>query len=306
MKAPVVFYDLRGDHALAERLAGRQGAASGRLERRRFPDGESYVRLEGPIEAHSVVICGSLSDPDAHFLALAFAARTARDLGAARVVLAAPYFAYMRQDVRFHAGEPVSARYFCELMATLVDGVVTVDPHLHRIHALADVLPVPSRTVQAAPALAEWIRRNVDDKPVVVGPDAESRQWVEAVAAAGGFDFVVLEKERRGDRDVSVSALTGRLGDDVTPVVVDDIASSGRTLAAGVESCLAAGSRPPVCAVVHALCSDADLAEVRAAGASRVVATNTTPHVLAEIDVTDLIGEGVEALLTDLQPDLPG
>jgi len=298
--APVVFYDLREDHALAARLAGRRNAAYGRLERRRFPDGESYVRLAGPIEGHSVVLCGSLADPDAHFLALAFAARTARDLGARSVVLAAPYFAYMRQDVRFNAGEPISARYFCELLATLVDGVVTVDPHLHRIHALADVLPVPSRTVQAAPALAEWIRRNVQ-RPVVVGPDAESRQWVEAVAAAGGFDFVVLEKERRGDRDVSVSALTGRLGDEVTPVVVDDIAASGRTLAAGVESCLVAGTRPPVCAVVHALCDEADLAEVRAAGAARVVATNTTPHALAEIDVTPLIGAGVDALLADMQ-----
>ncbi|WP_163434697.1 ribose-phosphate pyrophosphokinase-like domain-containing protein, partial [Escherichia coli] len=72
------------------------GAALGRLESRRFPDGETYVRLACNVSGRDVAIVCTLAQPDEQFLRLVFAARAARDLGAATVTLVAPYLAYMR------------------------------------------------------------------------------------------------------------------------------------------------------------------------------------------------------------------
>src|SRR3569832_2014110 len=99
----------------------------------------------------------------------------------------------MRQDVRFHPGEAVRSRTFARLLSSSFDGLVTVDPHLHRWHSLSQLYPIASRVVPAAPAIAEWIRANVAD-PIVVGPDAESAQWVAEVARLVGVPHLVMEK----------------------------------------------------------------------------------------------------------------
>src|SRR6185503_12811188 len=122
-----------------------------------------------------IILC-TLADPDAKFLPLIFAAATARELGAARVGLVAPYLAYMRQDRRFNPGEAVTSRYVAKLISGAFDWLVTVDPHLHRYGALGEIYTIPTRAIHAAPLMSDWIRRNVPD-PLIVGPDSESEQW---------------------------------------------------------------------------------------------------------------------------------
>jgi ribose-phosphate pyrophosphokinase len=151
----------------------------------------------------AIVLC-TLERPDDKLLPLYFLAATLRDLGATHVLLVAPYLAYMRQDHRFHAGEGITAMYFASLLSIFIDGLITVDPHLHRIQALREVYSVPSKVVHAAPAVANWIRANLSS-PVLIGPDSESHQWVSDVAGQAGVPFTVLEKVRHGDREVDVS-----------------------------------------------------------------------------------------------------
>lgn len=110
----------------------------------------------------------------------------------------------MRQDRRFQPGEAVTSSAFARIISREVDWLVTVDPHLHRRSALSEIYSVPSTALHAAPLLASWIRENVE-RPLLVGPDSESAQWVAAVAETVGCPLVVLEKIRRGDRDVEVS-----------------------------------------------------------------------------------------------------
>jgi ribose-phosphate pyrophosphokinase len=177
---PLVFH-LPGDEAFAEGLVRALRAERAALQLHRFPDGESLVRLDADVTGRTVVIVASLAQPDVKALPLLFAADAARDLGATRVLLAAPYLAYLRQDRRFNTGEAITSRTFAALVSTVFDGVVTVDPHLHRYHSLGEIYRVPTRVVQSAPAIAAWVAANVD-KPVLIGPDAESEQWVQEVA----------------------------------------------------------------------------------------------------------------------------
>jgi ribose-phosphate pyrophosphokinase len=180
-----------GSDALGRRVSDLSGLPFGSVESRRFPDGETYLRIDAECGGKSVVLVCTLDHPDTKLLPLVFLADAARDLGAARVGLVAPYVAYLRQDRRFHPGEALTSRTFARLLSRYVDWLVAVDPHLHRYPSLAGLYSVPSRVVHAAPALAEWIRANVD-RPVVVGPDEDSAQWAKDVADLAGAPCFVM------------------------------------------------------------------------------------------------------------------
>jgi ribose-phosphate pyrophosphokinase len=256
-------------------------------ELRQFPDGELYVRLDRSSVSDQVVILGNLDHHN--FLRIAFLAGTARDLGARRVGLVAPYLAYMRQDSRFHRGEGVTASYFARLVSSTVDWMVTVDPHLHRLHALDAVYTIPTSIAGAASAIARWIQEHIEH-PLLVGPDAESVQWVSAVARHCDAPFLILEKTRRGDRDVSVSSpAAGRIEKHHTPVLIDDIVSTGRTMIEATRQLCAAGTAPPVCVAIHAVFADAVHDDLIAAGARRLVTCDTIRHVTTQISVTDAL-----------------
>jgi len=261
-------------------------------ELRQFPDGELYVRLDGEL-GDDVAIVGNASGDN--FLRVAFLAGTARDLGATRVGLVAPYLAYMRQDSRFKPGEGVTARYFARLVSSTVDWLVTVDPHLHRFDSLAGVYTIPTTIARAAPVIARWITSSVPH-PVLVGPDAESVQWVSAVAERCGAPFVILEKTRRGDRDVSITS-PDRAWNGHTPVVIDDIVSTGRTMIEATRQLRAAGSAPPMCVAIHAVFADALSEALVDAGARGIVTCDTIAHVTNQICVTDPLADAVRERL---------
>ena len=147
---------------------------------------------------------------------------------------------------------------------------------------------VPARVVHAAPALAAWIAAHVD-RPVLVGPDAESAQWVTDVANRVGAPSVVMRKERRSDRVVEVSAPDMEAYRLHTPVVVDDVVSSAQTLVETVKRLVSAGLRAPLCIAVHALFSDTAEQALRDAGAAQIVTTTSVPHPTSMIDVVPLM-----------------
>jgi ribose-phosphate pyrophosphokinase len=278
----------------AQRLASQLGLDVVVPEIRQFPDGELYVRIDRPALPADVAIVGNLHGDN--FLRVAFVAGTARELGAKRVGVIAPYLAYMRQDSVFKPGEGVTARYFGRLVSSTVDWLVTVDPHLHRLDSLATVYTIPTTIARAAPSIARWIASEVQH-PVLVGPDAESVQWVSAVAERCGAPFVILEKTRRGDRDVSVSAPDGPWNGH-TPVVIDDIVSTGRTMVEATRMLRAAGSAAPLCIAIHAVFADAVNDELVAAGARGIVTCDTIQHATNRICIAEPLADAVRALVS--------
>lgn len=277
----------------ARRLAQRLGCDVVIPELHQFPDGEVCVRIDHASIPNNVAIVGNLTHDS--FLKVAFLAGTARDLGATRVGLIAPYLAYMRQDNRFRPGEGVTAEYFGKLVSTVVDWMATVDPHLHRYDSLHTVYSIPTTVVRSASSIAAWVSAEITH-PVLVGPDAESVQWVSAVAERCGAPFVILEKTRRGDRDVSVSAPDYTFNGH-TPIIIDDIVSTGRTMLEATKQLRAAGSAPPMCIAIHAVFADAVGDELIAAGARGIVTCNTILHTSNRICVSDPLADAVRPLL---------
>jgi ribose-phosphate pyrophosphokinase len=284
-----------GNEGLADGLARALGGETGRLVTRHFPDGETYLCLETTLAGRSVALTCTLAHPDDKVLPLLFAASAARDLGASRIGLIAPYLAYMRQDRRFRAGEAITSNYFGRILSHHFDWLVTVDPHLHRHTALGEVFSIPTRVAHAAPVISAWIRRELQ-KPLLIGPDAESEQWVMAVARDAAAPHVTAQKVRRGDLDVEVSIPDLAVWRDHTPVLVDDIISSGRTMIEAVGQVRRAGMPPPVCIGVHGIFAGQAFDELMAAGAARVITVNTIPHPTNAIDITPLLGEAVGSI----------
>lgn len=266
-----------GNEGFAAALAASLGAAKAGLEWRRFPDGESYVRLSDDVAGAEVIVVCTLADPDPQILSLIYTARTARDLGAARLTLVAPYLAYMRQDAVFNPGEAVSSKYFGELVSRYFDALVTVDPHLHRHKEMSAIYSIPAGVAHAAPLIGAWVSDHVEN-PLIVGPDEESEQWASEIARHCRAPVTVLRKARSGDRDVRITLPDLSQWRGLQPVLVDDIVSSGRTMIEAAVLLREAQFPAPVCCAVHAIFAQqayADLLQV----AARVVSTDTVAHV---------------------------
>ena len=286
---------LPGSERFGRGVASVLGGEPVAVDLHRFPDGEVRVRVEDARPGPAVIVC-SLYRPDALLAPLLFLCDLLREQGSAPLLLLAPYLAYLRQDRAFHPGEAISARSFARLLDSYFGGIVTVDPHLHRIASLDALFARPARAVSAAPAIAAWVRQAVRD-PLFVGPDEESRQWVQSVAAESGAPSVVMQKERRGDRDVRVHAPGMEAHAGRTPVIVDDIVSSGGTMIEAVRRVREAGLAPPLCVAVHGIFADDCLGQLEAAGAARVVSCNTIAHPCNAIDVAPAAARAARELL---------
>jgi ribose-phosphate pyrophosphokinase len=282
-----------GNDQLGQAIADYADAEYADVAIGRFPDGESHVRLSADPSGADVHLLCTMKAPDAQFLSLAFAAQTARDLGARSVNLIAPYLAYMRQDIRFRPHEAIAARSFAGLLSQLFDGLVTVDPHLHRIASLAEIFSVPTRALSAAPLMGEWVKRSVTN-PLIIGPDRESEQWARAVAEAAGAPYDILSKTRGGDGRVLIDAPDLSRWSGRKPVLIDDIASTGGTLMEAAAKLAAANFAKPICLVVHALCSAEAEARLRTM-MDAFVSTDTVPHGSNAISVARLIADAIKA-----------
>ena len=292
---PTTLLHFADEAAAAHALAGALGHAvqTAEIERHRFPDGELKLRLPAELP-HDVLLWRGLQQPNEKLVELLLVAQTARALGARRLGLVAPYLAYMRQDMAFRPGEAVSQRIVGAFLAQLFDTVLTVDPHLHRVSTLAEAVPVPQPlVVSGAPALADWVAR---ERPgaLLLGPDEESAQWVAQAADRHGLDRAVCRKVRHGDRQVEIELpaahWTGR-----QVVILDDMASTGRTVALATRLALAAGAQSVDVAVTHALFAAGALQAMREAGVGQIWSTDCIPHPSNVVPMAPVLAHALKA-----------
>jgi ribose-phosphate pyrophosphokinase len=260
-----------------------------------FPDGESLIRLPTRLPAH-VIICRSLNQPNDKLIELLLCEKTARQLGAKRVTLVAPYLCYMRQDFASQPGESVSQGIIGQLLAQQFDDVITVDPHLHRISALNQAVPIDNAiSLTAADEIGRFLQQQFNHA-VLLGPDGESEQWVSAIAKKIDFDYSVAKKIRQGDKHV-IMVLPEYDFDKKTVIIIDDMASTGRTLAKACHLLLAVGVDQVYAVVTHPLfCGDAET-HIMQAGIKQIWSTDSIAHPSACIYLDKLLAQAVNEFL---------
>jgi ribose-phosphate pyrophosphokinase len=283
-----IVFTLPGNQHIGTKIASDLNAEVGEHTLHRFPDGESYVRVLSNVENKKAIVVCTLNQPDEKLLPLFFLCKLLKDLKAKNVVLVSPYLAYMRQDKRFNNGEAVTSEYFASLISLFVDELITIDPHLHRRNNLSEIYSIPSKVLHAADLISNWIKNNIKN-PVLVGPDSESEQWVSEVAKNANAPFIVLQKNRKGDSNVEVSVPHVEKYKNFTPVLVDDIISTARTMIETVKHLNNAGMNPAICIGVHAVFANEAYGELVNAGVAKVITCNTITHQSNTIDVSEMI-----------------
>ena len=283
-----VIFALPENENLAGKLAEQLNIKIGRAVIRHFPDDETFIRIDTEVKGKDVLLVCTLNHPDNKLLPLYFLSKTLKEFGSGKITLIAPYLAYMRQDKRFNPGEAVTSELFSKLISGFVDRIITIDPHLHRRSGLGEIYSVPTTVLHAAPLISVWIRKNIPNA-VLVGPDSESEQWVAAVAKDAHAPFIVLKKIRHGDSDVEVSVPQVDQYTNHTPVLVDDIISTARTMIETIGHLKRSRMKAPICVGVHGIFAGEAFMELLRAGVDRVVTTNSVIHACNRIEIAELI-----------------
>jgi len=283
-----IVFALPGNELLADKISSSLNATKGELVIRRFPDGESYIRVISDVKGKEIILICTLHEPDDKLLPLFFLSKNLKDLGAKQIKLVAPYLAYMRQDKKFNPGEAITSEYFASLISSFVDELITIDPHLHRRHSMSEIYSIPCSVLHASGLVSKYIKEEIEN-PLLIGPDSESEQWVSEVAKNAGAPFIVLQKERHGDKDVKVTVPQVEKFKDHTPVLVDDIVSTAHTMMETIKHLKNVNMKLPVCIGVHAVFAGNAYEELKNSGTETIVTCNTIPHSSNKIDITELI-----------------
>ncbi len=272
---------------LAARVAEKLGVSLVETKFTRFPDGEMYLRC-GELDDETLIV-SSVVDNDMFvqtLLAIDAADRS-------RNTLVVPYLGYSRQDRRFFSGEPISARAIAQALSTGIERAFVVDVH---DPAVLDFFSVPATDITIAPAIGGYVGDLHLRKPLVLAPDEGAIAFATDVAAIGGWDCDHLEKTRLSGEEVRIAPKTiDAAGRDA--VIVDDIISTGGTLA--TAACML---REQGAASIHAACAHGVLASgaymrLRAAGIASIASSDTYENASSFISAANAI---VAAVLEDV------
>ena len=280
------------DYALqGRRLAEALSNPFACVQLHRFPDGETQVTLP-PELPEQLVICRSLNAPNSKLIELLLTVEAARESGVKKITLVAPYLCYMRQDIAFHPGEAVSQRIIGGFLARLFDRIITVDAHLHRIETLDQALPgIRAINLSAAPLFSEFLNRQ-SGQVLLIGPDSESAQWVEAIADRAGCPFAVADKRRLGDREVEIT-LPAYDYSGKRIVLVDDVISTGHTLMRIASALYTRGAASVDALVTHALFDQAVGKAMRRAGIDNIWSTDSVSHPSNALHMDQLLADAI-------------
>lgn len=273
--------------SLAKKIAKQIKAKYSELEIKKFPDNETYIRFKINVKGKDVVFVQSLNNPNEKIMNLIFANETAKDLGAKRIILVAPYLAYMRQDKRFKPGECISSNILGKLLK--FDKIITIDPHLHRHKNLKKVFS-HAVSLSSNKLIADYIKKNLKSS-LIIGPDSESYQWAEEIAKYVKSHAIILKKVRFTSKKVKIKVKNNLSLKNKDVVIVDDIISTGHTMIEAAKQAKKLKAKNVYCIAVHGLNIENAFIKLKKLGVKKIVTTNTIASKNGLIDITQLIAK---------------
>lgn len=269
---------------LATRVARALGVKLVEVKFSRFPDGEHYLQA-GELDDETIII-GSVADNDALVQLLLLI--DACDSSRCRLVI--PYMAYARQDKRFKNGEPLSARAVARALSQGVTDVTTVNIHDPDV---LQYFSVPTRNISVAEDIGSYLKTLGLSNPLILAPDDGALKFAEDVASVGGWESDHLEKTRISGVEVrmdpkKLSALSR------TVVIVDDIISTGGTIATAAGMLRQQGATGVYTACVHGVLTSGAYARLTASGIHDVICSDTIERACSKVSAADRIVSAIK------------
>ncbi|NLB00483.1 MAG: ribose-phosphate diphosphokinase [Methanomicrobiales archaeon] len=268
---------------LAARVAGKLGASLVEAKFNRFPDGELYFKC-GKLDDETLIVSSIVNND--MFVQTLLAIDAADQ---SRITLVVPYLGYSRQDRRFSPGEPISARAVARALSTGIERIYVVNIHDPGVQGY---FGVPAENISIAPAIGGYIGDLRLKNPLILAPDEGAAAFAADVAAIGGWDCDHLEKTRLSGEEVRIAPKTI----DVTGrevVIVDDIISTGGTLATAACMLQEQGAASIHAACVHGVFTSGAYTRLRAAGVSSIVSSDTYENASSFISAASAIATAI-------------
>jgi ribose-phosphate pyrophosphokinase len=245
----------------------------------RFPDGEQYL-IAGELDEETIIV-GSVVDNDS--LVQLILLIDACDSSENQLVL--PYMGYARQDKRFRKGEPISARAVAQVLSRGVSEIITVNIHEKEV---LNYFGVPARNISLAGDIGSYIKTLNLKNPLILAPDEGARTFAEQVASSGGWDFDHLEKTRLSGVEVRM-APRQLCASERSVFIVDDIISTGGTIATATSMLYLQGAKDVYAACVHGVLTGGAYVHLMAAGVRDVICSNTIERGCSKISAAGQI-----------------
>ena len=279
-----------GAKHIAKKLAAKLRFQYSELEIHKFPDNEIDIRFLKPIKRKKVYLVQSFyADLNQKIIETLFAAHTAKDLGAKKINLIAPFFPYLRKDKRFKPGECISAKVMQKLFK-IFNKIYIAEPHLHRIKKIKKAMPNGIR-ISTANEIAKYIQKLPAKNYILIGPDIESKQWVDVVAKILKKKPIILRKIRYGARKVKIKPIKLPLKNR-NLIIIDDMISTGHTMLETIKQLKKLKPRKIYCIATHGIFAENAIKKLRKY--CQVIVTNTIPSSAAKIDITKAIAKLVK------------
>jgi len=280
---------------LGEKISQLTGIEKVPVASKTFPDGESYIRLEGSVQDEHVAIVQTTSKPqDSNLMQLAFMAAAAKGNGAKKVTAVVPYLAYARQDKTFLQGENVSIETIAAMLkAAGVDSLITVNVHAE--NALSK-FPFPAKTLTAIPLLAEYFVKNGYKKAFALSPDKGAIYIAQQAQQVLQGEAGSLEKQRDRHTGQTTQTSQGLNVKGKTVIIFDDIISTGGTIVGAAKILKELGAAKIFAACVHPLLIGDAETRILDAGVTEIVGTDSVPSHTSKVTLAPLISRELKAL----------
>jgi ribose-phosphate pyrophosphokinase len=271
---------------LATELADRLGAGLAPVEVTRFPDDECYVRIDEDLTGEDVVIVQT-AWPDRNIVELMLLQDAVSEFDTSSVTTVVPYFGYARQDKKFKTGEPISARALARIVTNMSDKFVTVDVHAPSVISWFE--GIDARNVSAHAEIGDFLKRRGAE--LVLSPDEGRRDNAKRVADVVGCDADFLVKERLDGETVRMAPksldASGR-----KVAIVDDIISTGGTIAKASEQLRKQGAKEIIAVCTHGVFAGEAIPKLRAA-CDEVYSTDTIENPTTAMTVAPQIASAI-------------
>ncbi|RLF57837.1 MAG: ribose-phosphate diphosphokinase [Thermoplasmata archaeon] len=248
----------------------------------RFPDGELYVRIKEKIEKHEIIIIQT-TYPDENIIELFLLLDACKRANAKKITVIIPYFGYARQDKQFKPGEPISAEALATLICVNADEIITIDPHKEHIKGF---FSIPTKSVSAVPALAEYLKnKNID---VVLAPDKGALKRAKDTAKILNCEVDYLEKKRIDGSTIIIKPKQLEVKNK-TVAIIDDIISTGGTMAAAITELKKQKAAKVYVACTHGLFAGAAIEKLKKAQCDEIISTETIRSAYSKVKITPVL-----------------